>query len=90
MLVSPRPTNHDDVDPPSLRVRRKVKASVKANGTALSLMGSTLTTSVLGVLFWAVAVHLYSAGQIGIDSALVSTMMTIATVCQLNLNNVIV
>jgi len=52
-------------------------------------VASTLLTSLLGLGFWAVAAHIYSVGTLGRDSALVSSMMTISMVCQLNLNNVI-
>jgi O-antigen/teichoic acid export membrane protein len=48
-------------------------------------MVTTVTTSALGVVFWAVASHLYPAAQIGQDAALLSAMMLLSIVCQMNL-----
>jgi O-antigen/teichoic acid export membrane protein len=55
--------------------------------TAYSLMANTVLTSLLGLVFWLVAARLYSSNEVGRDSALVSAMMGISVVCQLNLNN---
>lgn len=52
-------------------------------------MASTVLSALLGVSFWALATHMYSARVLGLDGALVSAMMTISMVCQLNLSNVI-
>jgi O-antigen/teichoic acid export membrane protein len=57
---------------------------------AYSLMANTMVTSTLGVLFWLVAARLYPASVVGRDSALVATMVTLSSVCQLNLANAIV
>lgn len=53
--------------------------------TALALMVNTATTSALGVVFWAVASRLYPPQQLGEDAALVSAMILLSTVSQLNL-----
>lgn len=58
--------------------------------TAASLMSSTVVTAVLGLVFWAVAARLYSVQQVGIDGALITAMVTLSTVSQLNLTNTIV
>jgi O-antigen/teichoic acid export membrane protein len=58
--------------------------------TATSLMSTTLLTSLLGVAFWAAAARLYSVRQIGLDSALVTVLVLLSTVGQLNLSNTIV
>ncbi|MFY9487538.1 MAG: hypothetical protein WAP35_02420 [Solirubrobacterales bacterium] len=59
------------------------------NRTALAVIVSTLLTSVLGFGFWVVAALIYDPEIVGRDNALVSAMMLIATVCLLNLNNVL-
>jgi O-antigen/teichoic acid export membrane protein len=58
--------------------------------TAASLMSTTVLTSLLGVAFWAVAARLYSVQQVGLDSALISVLVMLSTVGQLNLSNTIV
>jgi O-antigen/teichoic acid export membrane protein len=58
--------------------------------TAASLMSTTVLTSLLGVAFWAVAARSYSTQQVGIDAALISALMTLSTVSQLNLTNTII
>jgi O-antigen/teichoic acid export membrane protein len=58
--------------------------------TAWSLMASTLLTALLGIGFWAIAARTYPADTVGRDSALISSMATIAALCQLNMSNVIV
>jgi len=58
--------------------------------TAWSLMTSTLLTAVLGIGFWAIAARVYPPYVVGRDGALISSMATIAALCQLNMSNVIV
>jgi O-antigen/teichoic acid export membrane protein len=58
--------------------------------TAGSLMTSTLLTAGLGIGFWAIAARVYPPYILGRDSALISSMATIAALCQLNMGNVIV
>jgi O-antigen/teichoic acid export membrane protein len=53
--------------------------------TSGALMLTTATTAGLGVAFWAVASHLYAPGQLGQDVAIVSAMILLSTVSQLNL-----
>lgn len=55
--------------------------------SAFSLMANTAITSLLGVVFWIVAARLYPSTVVGRDSALISTMMGISVICQLNMNN---
>ena len=52
---------------------------------AYSLVGATLVTSLLGVVFWIVAAHAYSTADVGTDAALISAMMFLSRVGQLNL-----
>lgn len=54
--------------------------------TAWALMANTVTTSALGVGFWATASRLYSPQQLGESAALVSAMILLSTVSQLNLS----
>lgn len=53
--------------------------------TSGALMANTAVTSVLGMLFWAVASRSYSPRQLGDDAALISAMMLLSVVSQLNL-----
>jgi O-antigen/teichoic acid export membrane protein len=55
--------------------------------TAYSLMANTMLTAVLGLVFWLAAARLFSSSVVGRDSALISAMMGISAICQLNLNN---
>lgn len=57
--------------------------------SAYSLMTSTLATGALGVVFWIVAARIYPADVIGRDGILISTMLTVASVGQLNMSNAI-
>ena len=67
--------------PPVSRSRRFDPLAV----TATSLMANTAVTAALGMAFWAVASRRYSAGQVGEDAALISAMMLLSVVSQLNL-----
>jgi O-antigen/teichoic acid export membrane protein len=49
-------------------------------------MANTVTTSVLGVVFWAGASRRYSPRRLGEDAALISAMILLSTVAQLNLS----
>jgi O-antigen/teichoic acid export membrane protein len=62
-----------------------VRTPMYRNGYALVL--SSLTTSALGVVFWVLAAHLYPTEVVGFNSALISAMMFLSAVSQLNLNN---
>lgn len=52
---------------------------------AYALMASNLLTSALGVAYWTLAARLYGAEQLGLSSALISTMLFLTGVAQLNL-----
>jgi len=49
-------------------------------------MANTVSTSVLGMVFWVGAAHFYSSEQLGEDAALVSAMVLLSSLSQLNLN----
>ena len=52
--------------------------------SAYSLMLNVVLTSALGVAFWVFAARLFPSEIVGRDSALVSAMVTIYTLCSLN------
>jgi O-antigen/teichoic acid export membrane protein len=56
---------------------------------AYSLMVNSLLNAGLGLGFWVVAARIYPSEQVGRDSALVAAMVTLSTICQLNLGNAI-
>lgn len=58
--------------------------------TALSLMVSTVVTNGLGLAFWVLAAHLYSPAEVGRDVALVSLMIELSTLGQLDLAAIVV
>ncbi len=80
--------------------RERVRASVRRRVASLrghldapfvrnaySLVGSTLATSGFGVIFWIVAAHLFTKEEVGRDTALISTMLFLSSISQLNLTN---
>ncbi len=58
------------------------------NGYALTL--SSAVTSLLGVLYWSLAAHLYSPQVIGLNSAAISALMFLAGVSELNLMSALI
>jgi O-antigen/teichoic acid export membrane protein len=54
-----------------------------------SLIASTGITSILGLVYWLLAAHLYSVAEIGVNSALISTMIAVGGISQLNLGSVL-
>jgi O-antigen/teichoic acid export membrane protein len=59
------------------------------NRTASALMASTVLTAGLGVLFWAVAARAFTTEQVGRDGALITAMISLAILCDLSINNII-
>jgi O-antigen/teichoic acid export membrane protein len=57
---------------------------------AYSLVASTAVTCALGLAFWVAAARVYPSATVGRDSVLISVMIELSTVCQLNLGNGIV
>jgi O-antigen/teichoic acid export membrane protein len=55
-----------------------------------SLLANTAVTSVLGMGFWVAAARLFSSVEVGRDTVLISVMIELSTVCQLNMGNGIV
>lgn len=67
------------------RLQLHLRSPLYRNGYALVL--SSALTSGLGVLYWILAARRYTAEVVGVNSALISTMMFLASVSQLNLPN---
>jgi O-antigen/teichoic acid export membrane protein len=57
---------------------------------AYSLLANTAVTSVLGMGFWVAAARLYSRVEVGRDTVLISVMIELSTICQMNMGNGIV
>ncbi|MCL8026151.1 lipopolysaccharide biosynthesis protein [Nocardioides bruguierae] len=64
------------------------RAGSSVVGPASSLMAATVTTSLLGLVFWAVAARTYDTAEVGRASAVISAATLLATLAQLNLGNV--
>lgn len=58
--------------------------------TAHLLMLNTVLTAALGFAFWILAARLYSPERVGVNSALIAVLMTVSTLCQINLGSVFV
>jgi O-antigen/teichoic acid export membrane protein len=61
------------------------RSPLVVNGYAL--VASAGVTSALGLVFWGLAAHLYTPEQVGLGAALISTMLTLGNISQLNLGN---
>jgi O-antigen/teichoic acid export membrane protein len=57
--------------------------------SAYSLMLNSVATGALGLIFWIVAARAQSSARVGEASALIAAMMTLSSISQLNLANVI-
>lgn len=55
--------------------------------SAYSLLANTAVTSALGMIFWVAAARLYPTADVGRDTVLISVMIELSTVCQLNMGN---
>jgi O-antigen/teichoic acid export membrane protein len=67
------------------RLIAHVRTPLYRNGYALVF--SSATTSALGVLYWALAARKYTTDAVGLNSAVMSAMMFLANVSQLNMVN---
>jgi hypothetical protein len=54
-------------------------------GSALALLTSNATGAVLGLVFWAIAAHLFPTKDVGYGVAEIATMTGLASIAQLNL-----
>jgi O-antigen/teichoic acid export membrane protein len=71
--------------PPIAKLRNHLRDPLYRNGYALVF--SSASTSGLGMVYWIVAAHNYSTDTIGLNSALISAMIFLTNVAQLNLKN---
>jgi len=74
----------------TLSAPRHRKVEVRSAGrnlqiNSLALMGSSVVTGLLGLVFWAVAAHLFPADEVGVASALISTAIMLSTLSNLSL-----
>jgi O-antigen/teichoic acid export membrane protein len=58
-------------------------------GSAYALIASGVTSSLLGIVYWALAARLYTAEQVGVNAAAISAMTFISFLAQLNLAGVL-
>ncbi len=58
------------------------------NGYALLLSG--IITSGLGMLYWMLATHIYSAEMVGLNSAAISAMMLLSGMSQMSMNSALI
>jgi O-antigen/teichoic acid export membrane protein len=55
--------------------------------SSYALVANTAGTTVVGIIYWAVAAHLYSRQALGRAAALVSALILVSTFAQLNMAN---
>jgi len=82
-VAAPNAAGEDPTASPAGR-RRSGLGSLRV--TAWALMANTVTTSGLGMVFWAVASRVYTPEELGEDAGLISAMILLSTVSQLNLS----
>ncbi|MDZ5443008.1 hypothetical protein U2F26_09740 [Micromonospora sp. 4G57] len=70
--------------PIGVRLRQHLRDPLNSNVYALML--NTAVSSLLGIVYWALAARLYSPAELGIGAAMVSTMSFLSNLSQLNLN----
>lgn len=70
------------------RLRAHLRVPLHRDGYALGL--NSAFTAATGLLYWMLAAHTYSPHSVGINSALISSMMFLAGIASLNLPNVLV
>jgi len=70
---------------PRGRVLRALRNPLYRSGYAL--LANTAGTTIVGVVFWAVAAHLYDRQALGRSSALIAALILVSSLAQLNLIN---
>jgi O-antigen/teichoic acid export membrane protein len=70
------------------RVIEHVRVPLHRDGYALA--ANSAFTAVAGLIYWIVAAREYSAHDVGVNAALISSMMFLAGIAGLNLTNVVV
>src|SRR5436190_8645178 len=64
--------------------------SIPLYRNAYALILSSTATSALGLLYWVVAARFYGTEVVGINSAILSAMMFLGVVAQMNLGGMLV
>jgi O-antigen/teichoic acid export membrane protein len=70
--------------------RARVLYAEPLTRSASTLMANTMVTSMLGLVFWLVAARMYTSTVVGEDGALLSSLLVLSAVCQLDLGNIMV
>jgi O-antigen/teichoic acid export membrane protein/aminoglycoside phosphotransferase len=70
------------------RLAEHLRTPLLRDGYALAF--NTVFTAVVGLVYWIVAAHAFSARAVGLNAALISAMMFVAGVATLNLSNIFV
>jgi len=76
--------------PESLRAALEAHLRTPLFGNAYALIANTGASALLGMLYWVVAARYYDADVVGRNAALVSAMMFLGGIAQLNLESVII
>lgn len=69
--------------------RLRTHARIPLHKNAYALMGGSVSTAVLGLVFWSLAARHYPARSVGIQATLVSGTQFLAAVAALSQNNVL-
>jgi O-antigen/teichoic acid export membrane protein len=80
---------HQTPEPENQGLVARVIAALRdpAYRGSYALVANTVGTSVIGALYWAVAAHLYTPEELGRATALISALLLVATLSQLNLSS---
>lgn len=73
----------------SVSPRLRAHFAIPLFRNAYALIATTLITSILGVAYWALAARHYDAADVGRTSAVISALLLVAGIAQLNLVNVL-
>ncbi len=76
--------------PATVRARVGSHLRVPMFRDGYALVASGLITAVVGVAYWVLAAHRYSAADVGLNSAAISAMTLIAGIAQLNLASALI
>src|SRR6478752_7636604 len=75
---------------PSARARLQAHLGDPLYQTGYYLILGTGITGLLGIVFWAVAAHAYSARSVGLNAAAISAMTLVSGACTLGLSAVLI
>ena len=73
----------------STRARLVEHVRIPLHRDGYALAANSAFTAVAGLAYWIVAAHQYSAHDVGVNAALISSMMFLAGIAGLNLTNVV-